>query len=122
MSQSAEFIFWFLNMIINILLTILWWLFLTILLYFLTTYIQHLCSLHKYPKGPFPLPILGNLLNLTDRPYLDFTKLAKIYGDVFSMSFGMDRIVVINSLENIKEALIKKGMVSSFLIKSLFRR
>ena len=49
---------------------------------------EHLISLRKYPKGPFPLPLIGNLSSLSEKPYLDFIELGKVYGDVFSVSFG----------------------------------
>lgn len=71
-------------------------------------YLKHLISLRNYPKGPFPLPIIGNLHVMTNKPYKDFQKLANIYGDVFSISFGMTRCVVTNSVEAVKEALVTK--------------
>uniref|UniRef100_A0A7M5WTC6 Uncharacterized protein n=1 Tax=Clytia hemisphaerica TaxID=252671 RepID=A0A7M5WTC6_9CNID len=80
-----------------------------VLLWVLITYVEHLISMRKYPKGPFPLPLLGNLKLLGKKPFLDFIKLSKTYGDVFSMSFGMKRVVVINSYEAIKEALVTRG-------------
>ncbi|XP_066928075.1 steroid 17-alpha-hydroxylase/17,20 lyase-like [Clytia hemisphaerica] len=80
-----------------------------VLLWVLITYVEHLISLRKYPKGPFPLPLVGNVLLLSEKPYLDFIKLTKTYGDVFSFSFGMKRIVIVNSYEGTKEALITRG-------------
>ena len=59
-----------------------------VLLWVLITYVEHLISLRKYPKGPFPLPLIGNIKLLTKKPYLDFIELGKRYGDVFSFSFG----------------------------------
>ncbi|XP_066929259.1 steroid 17-alpha-hydroxylase/17,20 lyase-like [Clytia hemisphaerica] len=78
-------------------------------IWMLITYVEHLISLRKYPKGPFPLPLVGNLLMLSKTPYLDFIEIGKRYGDVFSLSLGMTRIVIINSYTNIKEALITRG-------------
>uniref|UniRef100_A0A7M6DPE8 Uncharacterized protein n=1 Tax=Clytia hemisphaerica TaxID=252671 RepID=A0A7M6DPE8_9CNID len=80
-----------------------------VLLWMFITYAVHLISLRKYPKGPFPLPLLGNILSLSERPYLDFIELAKVYGDVFSISFGMERAVILNSYDVIKEALMTRG-------------
>ena len=68
------------------------WIFLAIpgliLFWILVTYLEHLISLKNYPKGPFPLPLIGNLKLLSEEPWIDFIKLSKIYGDVFSFSFG----------------------------------
>ena len=59
-----------------------------VLLWVFITYVEHLISLKKYPKGPFPLPLIGNVLLLGKKTYLDFAELTKCYGDVFSFSFG----------------------------------
>ncbi|XP_066929119.1 steroid 17-alpha-hydroxylase/17,20 lyase-like [Clytia hemisphaerica] len=80
-----------------------------VLLWILITYVDQLISLRKYPSGPFPLPLIGNLLVLSEKPYLDFIELGKVYRDVFSVSFGMNRVVVLNSYDVIKEALITRG-------------
>ena len=72
-------------------------------------YIRHIISLPKFPHGPFPFPIIGNLHLLSHKPYEDLNKLAKSYGDVFSMSFGMTRLVIVNSAEAGKEGLVTKS-------------
>lgn len=72
-------------------------------------YLKHLICLRNYPKGPFPLPIIGNLHAISNKPYKDFQKFANIYGDVFSISFGMTRCVITNSVEAVKEALVTKA-------------
>ena len=59
-----------------------------VLIWILVTYVEHLTSLRKYPKEPFPLPLVGNIKLLSKKPYLDFIKLANVYGDVFSLSLG----------------------------------
>ena len=59
-----------------------------VLLWMLITYVEHLITLRKYPPGPFPLPLIGNLLLLSKDPHLDFIELGKKYGDIFSISFG----------------------------------
>jgi cytochrome P450 family 307 subfamily A len=60
------------------------------------------------PPGPLPLPIIGNLAVLAkfSNPFEGFTALSKIYGDVFSLTLGSTRCVVVNDLETIKEVLI----------------
>ena len=81
------------------------------LLYFSCTYINHLIQLGKYPPGPFPLPVIGNLHLLGKKPHRRFAELSKIYGNVFSISFGMDRVVILNTIEPAREVLITKGAV-----------
>ncbi|XP_066928073.1 steroid 17-alpha-hydroxylase/17,20 lyase-like [Clytia hemisphaerica] len=80
-----------------------------VLLWAFINYVEHLISLRKYPKGPFPLPLVGNVLLLSKRPYMDFIELGKTYGDVFSFSFGMNRAVILNKYDVIKEALMARG-------------
>ena len=89
--------------------TILAALILPIIVYFTLEYINHLLELKKYPPGPFPLPIIGNLNLLGKRPFEDLQKLHEIYGDPFSMSFGMQRSVVISKITTAREALITKA-------------
>jgi len=60
-----------------------------IIIWLVMSYIEHVWNLRKYPKGPFPLPIIGNLLMLSEKPWIDLAKLSKTYGDIFSLSFGM---------------------------------
>uniref|UniRef100_A0A7M5V0H3 Uncharacterized protein n=1 Tax=Clytia hemisphaerica TaxID=252671 RepID=A0A7M5V0H3_9CNID len=79
------------------------------LLWVLITYVEHLINSRKYPKGPFPLPLIGNLNLLSKDLHLNFLEIGKTYGDVFSISIGMKRYVIVNSYENVKEGLITKG-------------
>ncbi|XP_070493366.1 cytochrome P450 307a1-like [Chironomus tepperi] len=63
------------------------------------------------PPGPLPLPVIGNLalLGKYDVPFEGFSALSKIYGDVYSLTLGTIRCVVINNLETIKEVLNQNG-------------
>lgn len=63
------------------------------------------------PPGPMPWPILGNLalLGKFSSPFEGFSALSKIYGDVYSLSLGSIRCVVVNDLEMIKEVLNQNG-------------
>ena len=63
------------------------------------------------PPGPLSLPLVGNLPSLIfhfirtrDEPEYLFAKMAKQYGDVFSLRVGTKLIVVMNRCNAIKEA------------------
>ena len=61
------------------------------------------------PPGPFGLPIVGSLLHLGDSPHLTLSKMAKVYGSVFSIRLGCRNVIVLNSQDVIKEAFSKKA-------------
>ncbi|XP_029440589.1 steroid 21-hydroxylase-like isoform X2 [Rhinatrema bivittatum] len=59
--------------------------------------------------SPRPLPVLGHLLELCRRDLpLRFMELSQRYGPVYRLRFGSQDVVVLNSVELIREALIKK--------------
>uniref|UniRef100_A0A914VYH8 Uncharacterized protein n=1 Tax=Plectus sambesii TaxID=2011161 RepID=A0A914VYH8_9BILA len=63
----------------------------------------------KYPPGPTPLPIIGNLHQLEAiNTHKQFERWSKVYGPVFTVFFPAPT-VIITHLPEIKEALIKKG-------------
>lgn len=61
--------------------------------------------------GPHPWPILGNLdiIGRFDNPFKGFGTLANHYGDIYSLTFGHTRCLVVNNLELIREVLNKNG-------------
>lgn len=63
------------------------------------------------PPGPIPWPVLGNLAMLGQYkvPFEGFSAIAKIYGDVYSLTLGTTRCVVVNNLDLIKEVLNQNG-------------
>ncbi|GLD71655.1 cytochrome P450 2F2-like protein [Lates japonicus] len=64
----------------------------------------------NFPPGPPPLPILGNLLNLSlDNPMRDFERLRRCYGNVYSLFLGPKPAVVINGVQAMKEAMMTKA-------------
>ncbi|XP_077800962.1 cytochrome P450 family 2 subfamily C member 76 isoform X3 [Macaca mulatta] len=68
----------------------------------------------KLPPGPTPLPIIGNILQLnTKNISKSISMLAKYYGPVFTVYFGMKPTVVLHGYKAIKEALIDQGEVFS---------
>ncbi|XP_036996242.2 cytochrome P450 1A4-like [Artibeus jamaicensis] len=61
------------------------------------------------PPGPWSFPLIGNLLQLGDHPYLTFIEMRKKYGDVFLIKLGMVPVVVVNGMEMVKQVLLKNG-------------
>ncbi|XP_026389058.1 (S)-N-methylcoclaurine 3'-hydroxylase isozyme 1-like [Papaver somniferum] len=46
------------------------------------------------PPGPKPWPIVGNLLQLGEKPHSQFAQLAETYGDLFSLKLGSETVVI----------------------------
>ena len=61
------------------------------------------------PPGPFSWPIIGNLHLLGSKPHERLTELAKTFGDVYRLQLGSRRVIVLNSLDCVKETLVKKS-------------
>uniref|UniRef100_A0A8B9XXY1 Cytochrome P450 2E1 n=1 Tax=Bos mutus grunniens TaxID=30521 RepID=A0A8B9XXY1_BOSMU len=68
---------------------------------------KHIYSSWKLPPGPFPLPIIGNLLQLDIKNIpKSFTRLAERYGPVFTLYLGSQRAVVVHGYKPVKEVLL----------------
>ena len=66
-------------------------------------------KVRRYPAGPLPFPILGNLWSMRRWPqsfYKMGPELARKYGDPFTLWFGWFPIVVVNDLRALKEASV----------------
>ncbi|NP_001233600.1 cytochrome P450 family 1 subfamily D member 1 [Macaca mulatta] len=61
------------------------------------------------PPGPWSFPIIGNLLQLGEHPYLTLMEMRKKYGDVFLLKLGMVPVLVVNGMEMVKQVLLKDG-------------
>uniref|UniRef100_A0A182X2C8 Uncharacterized protein n=1 Tax=Anopheles quadriannulatus TaxID=34691 RepID=A0A182X2C8_ANOQN len=74
---------------------------------------QSTTELMTFPQapGPVPWPILGSLafLGQYDVPFEGFTALAKKYGDLYSITLGSTRCLVVNNLDLIREVLNQNG-------------
>ena len=65
---------------------------------------------HTLPNGPMPWPIVGSTFSLTKLPEQGLMKLRKRYGDVFTVFIGIKPCIVINGVDNVKEALLKNSI------------
>uniref|UniRef100_A0A182LRQ5 Cytochrome P450 n=1 Tax=Anopheles culicifacies TaxID=139723 RepID=A0A182LRQ5_9DIPT len=74
---------------------------------------QSTTELQTFPQapGPVPWPILGSLafLGQYEVPFEGFTALAKKYGDLYSITLGSTRCLVVNNLDLIREVLNQNG-------------
>ena len=62
------------------------------------------------PPGPFPLPVLGNLLSVgLKQPYRDLANMMEKYGKLFRIHMGSRKVIVINSYDIAREALVTKA-------------
>ncbi|XP_018425904.1 PREDICTED: cytochrome P450 2G1-like [Nanorana parkeri] len=60
----------------------------------------------RLPPGPTPLPIIGNLLQVSFALYKCYLKLSKQYGPIFTVWLGSKPVVALCGYTVIKEALI----------------
>ncbi|XP_073530050.1 cytochrome P450 2C5-like [Phyllobates terribilis] len=90
---------------------------LTVLLFLITSIFLAIVT-HKqkervhpnYPPGPKPWPIIGNIPNLNlQKPYLSLQELAKKYGPVYSITLGVQKMVVLCGYDVVKEALVNQA-------------
>ncbi|KAL8058763.1 hypothetical protein ABFX02_03G042400 [Erythranthe guttata] len=70
-------------------------------------------SSSKLPPGPFPLPIIGNLLLLGRNPHRSLAKLSKTYGPLMYLKLGTVQTIVASSPEMAKEILQKHDQICS---------
>lgn len=63
----------------------------------------------RYPPGPPSMPFVGNMLQVDFSSIHNFRELAKQYGDVFSLQYFWQNMVVLNGFEVMKEALMQKS-------------
>ncbi|XP_077997852.1 cytochrome P450 2J4-like [Glandiceps talaboti] len=62
------------------------------------------------PPGPWGLPVLGNLFAVASAtPFRTFRDMAAKYGDVFTLRIGSQLVVVLNSYDTIRKALVDRA-------------
>jgi cytochrome P450 len=59
----------------------------------------------KLPPGPKPFPVIGNLLDLGDKPHKSSTKLAKAHGPIMCLKLGRVTTIIISSAKTAKQVL-----------------
>ncbi|XP_076941160.1 cytochrome P450 76T24-like [Bidens hawaiensis] len=67
----------------------------------------------QLPPGPYPYPIIGNLLKLGNNPHLSLAELSKRYGPLMSLKLGSKTTIVISSPEMAKEFFHKHDQAFS---------
>ncbi|XP_042749855.1 cytochrome P450 2G1-like, partial [Lagopus leucura] len=64
----------------------------------------------RLPPGPTPLPLIGNLLQISPSQTLQsFLKLRDRYGPVFTVYLGTRRVVVLCGHQAVHEALVERA-------------
>lgn len=88
------------------------WRMVTTTLVFLATYyvVRFYHKVSQYPKGPFPLPVVGNLLTLSKEKEVHKKAItwSKYYGDPFTVWMGSQPMIVLNGYEVIKEGFVDR--------------
>lgn len=72
--------------------------------YLVTTYQER----KDGPPGPFPLPIIGNLLQLGSNPPFSMESLFEKYGDIYQIKLPLGTFVLLNTAEVVLEAVKEK--------------
>ena len=76
--------------------------------------LKHLSTYNRktglFPPGPPAWPIFGALPYLfTIEPHLRFSEWAEKYGDVVHFKLGSKDVILLNSIETVREAFLKCG-------------
>lgn len=61
---------------------------------------------NRLPPGPSPLPIIGNLLELGNRPHHSLAQLSNKHGPIMTLKLGQVTTIVISSADMAKEVLL----------------
>uniref|UniRef100_A0A8C6X6I4 Uncharacterized protein n=1 Tax=Naja naja TaxID=35670 RepID=A0A8C6X6I4_NAJNA len=72
----------------------------------ISQYLKILRMAGRFPPGPTPFPVIGNLCQTGfDFSYETFITLAKRHGNVFTLWLGQEPIIILNGFEAVKEGL-----------------
>ncbi|KVH87801.1 cytochrome P450 [Cynara cardunculus var. scolymus] len=71
----------------------------------------------RLPPGPYPFPIIGNILKLGNKPHHSLAALSKTYGPLMSLKLGTTTTIVVSSREIAQEFFLKHDV--SFSSRSI---
>ncbi|KAH7962276.1 hypothetical protein HPB52_015317 [Rhipicephalus sanguineus] len=85
----------------------------TAMVFVVTCFVSHFYQrVSRYPRGPFPVPLLGNLLDMRNEDlHTKAIEWSKTYGDVFTLWISHKPMVILNSYDVIREALVKQKTI-----------
>ncbi|XP_017574178.2 cytochrome P450 2J5-like [Pygocentrus nattereri] len=67
-------------------------------------------SRSRYPPGPKPLPFVGNVPEILKNPMASIRSMKK-HGEMFSMYMGRKPVIVLNTLQLLKESFAQNGAI-----------
>ncbi|XP_053962921.1 cytochrome P450 307a1-like isoform X1 [Anastrepha ludens] len=72
---------------------------------------RRMIQIYQQAPGPFPWPIFGSLGLLASHkvPLQSFTELSKKFGNIYTLTLGSTRCIVVSNLELIREVLNQNG-------------
>lgn len=80
---------------------------------------------YKFPRGPFPFPLVGNLFQLGSNPPVQFSKWVAKYGKVYTIYIGRQPALVVSDPVLMKQIFGKPestGNYATILFKMVFLR
>jgi cytochrome P450 len=87
---------------------------LAIVLSLLACSIQQYASRRRMPPGPRPLPLIGNVHQIPkEYPWRGFAELFKKHGPLVTMQFGLQKAVMIGSLDAARDLLDQRNAIYS---------
>lgn len=79
-------------------------------------------TLSKLPPGPWGYPVLGVLPLLRHKPHLVVQKWWLKYGDLCCMRMGQRRVVILNSVEAMKQCFVNNADLFSARPNNFFKK
>lgn len=85
------------------------------LLFFFACFYAYKSRLNRARVIPFPpgLPLIGNTLQISSKPHLQFIRWASQYGEIYRARLGLRDWYILSSPEAVKEILDKQSAVTS---------